>query len=212
MPFVLPPFYPILDVDVAAEHGWQADDLARACFDAGVGIVQVRAKSLGSAAFLALCDRIVRLAEPVRAMVVVNDRADVAALSGAGGVHVGQEDLTPAAVRAVCGPEIAVGLSTHTAAQIEAARADAIDYLAIGPVFDTGTKATGYDAVGLDLVRRAAANRAGHPVVAIGGITMERAHDVLGAGAASVAVITDLFRDGPPVSRIREWMRRVEGR
>ena len=107
------------------------------------------------------------LARTAGARLIVNDRADIAVLAGAAGVHVGQDDLTPRDVRTIAGDECVVGLSTHTDEQIEEAIASPISYFAIGPVFATGTKATGYDGVGLETVTRAAARGrdAGLPVV-----------------------------------------------
>jgi thiamine-phosphate pyrophosphorylase len=102
-----------------------------------------------------------------------------------------------------------IGRSTHTEAQIEAAAREPVDYIAIGPVFGTSTKDTGYGAVGLELVTRAA--RSGRPVVAIGGITLDTAKAVLGAGAASVAVIADLLATGDPTARVRQWIDAIGG-
>ena len=149
----------------------------------------------------------VELARPVDARVIVNDRADVAVLAAAAGVHVGQDDLAPADVRRVTGPDPIVGLSTHTSRQIEDALAQPISYLAIGPVFSTLTKATGYAAVGYEIVQQAAARAVsrGLPVVAIGGITLETAPRVIEAGAGSVAVITDLLT-ADPAARVREYL------
>jgi thiamine-phosphate pyrophosphorylase len=139
--------------------------------------------------------------------VIVNDRPDLARLSGAAGVHVGQDDLPPRAARDLLGPAASVGVSTHTPAQIDAAIREPISYLAIGPVFGTATKATGYDAGGLDLVRAAARGASGVPVVAIGGITLDRAPAVIAAGAAAVAVIGDLLVDGDPARRVAAYCR-----
>ena len=177
-------------------------DVARAFLSAGAKLLQLRCKSWGSAAFLDLANAVVEDANRADAAVIVNDRADVAALSHAHGLHVGQEDLTPADARAVIGAEALLGLSTHTADQWEAAVKDPICYIAIGPVFGTGTKDTGYQAVGLGTVTRAAdvARAAGLPTVAIGGITRANAVSVIDAGAASVAVISDLMRDDPEAS------------
>jgi thiamine-phosphate pyrophosphorylase len=132
----------------------------------------------------------------------------VAALSGAHGLHVGQDDLRPADARAVVGAAAILGLSTHTPAQWESAVREPVSYLAIGPVFGTGTKQTGYEAVGLGTVTRAAqaASRHGLPVVAIGGITLDNAASVIDAGAASVAVISDLIV-GDPEARCRSFLR-----
>jgi thiamine-phosphate pyrophosphorylase len=152
---------------------------------------------------------VVRAAEPYRAAVIVNDRADLAAMSRAAGVHVGQDDLAPAAARALVGEGAIVGLSTHTPAQVEAALAQPITYVAIGPVFGTASKDTGYTAVGLEMVQTAARLSRGLPVVAIGGITLETAPAVLAAGASCVAVIGDLVAGGDPRGRVAAYIRNL---
>jgi thiamine-phosphate pyrophosphorylase len=187
--------------------GWDPPDLAAAFLDGGATLIQVRAKQLPSGRFLSLCDRVVRVAEPYGAAVIVNDRVDLAVMSRAAGVHVGQDDLAPAAARELMGEAAIVGYSTHTTVQIEAALAQPISYVAVGPVFGTATKDTGYTAVGLDLVRSAAALARGLPVVAIGGITLETAPAVLEAGASCVAVIGDLLAGGDPRGRVAAYTR-----
>lgn len=177
----------------------------------GARLLQIRAKHAASGWLLDTASRIVERARAADALVIVNDRADVARLAHAHGVHVGQDDLSPRAVRSIVGDEAVVGLSTHTAAQIDAALGEPVSYIAVGPVFTTASKATGYDAVGLAHVR-AAADRArprGIPVVAIGGITLESAADVLEAGASSVAVIGDLLSTGEPQTRVRAYLQRL---
>ena len=134
-------------------------------------LIQVRAKRLPSGSFLTLCDAVVRAAESYGAAVIVNDRADLALMSGAAGAHVGQEDLAPRDVRKLLGPTAIVGYSTHTPEQLEAASSEPVSYIAIGPVFGTQTKATGYEPIGLTMVAEAARLSKGLPVVAIGGIT-----------------------------------------
>jgi thiamine-phosphate pyrophosphorylase len=196
----------ILDVDVAAARGWPVVDLARAFLDGGAPVVQLRAKRLASGPFLEYCDHIVTLAAACGATFIVNDRADLAKMSGAAGVHVGQEDLAPAAARALLGPAAVIGYSTHTVAQIEAALAEPVTYIAVGPVFGTRTKDTGYDAVGLELVTEAVRRARGRPVVAIGGITLANAASVIGAGAAGVAVITDLLSGPDPSRRVSAYL------
>jgi thiamine-phosphate pyrophosphorylase len=126
----------------------------------------------------------------------------------ADGVHLGQEDLPPRAARALLGDEALIGLSTHTLAQVEETIREPADYVAVGPVFATASKVTGYEAVGLLMVQAAA--RLVGPVVAIGGITLETAPSVIAAGAASVAVIGDLLATGDPTARVREYMSRLE--
>ena len=191
------------------DAGWTLVDFAAACIDGGATFLQIRAKGASSAWLLDATTAIVRRAQASGALVVVNDRADVARLAGAGGVHVGQTDLSPAAVRVVVGPAMLVGQSTHTPEQYEAAFSEPVDYVAIGPVFATPTKATGCDAVGLEGVRGAAARTAarGLPLVAIGGITLDRARSVREAGAQSVAVISDLLATGDPAARVRDYLR-----
>ena len=196
-------FHAILDTGAAQAAGWALPDLARAFLDGGALCIQIRAKALASGPLLDLCDAIVRLAEPYRARIIVHDRADIAAMSGAAGVHVGQEDLHPKAARAIVGPDAIVGVSTHTTDQVAAATDEPVSYIAIGPVFGTTTKATGYRALGLDLVTAAARQARGRPVVAIGGITLETAPAVLAAGADAVAIISDLLATSDPAERVR---------
>ena len=153
------------------------------------------------------------MAAPAGAQVIVNDRADVAALASAAGVHVGQDDLSPDAVRRLMGPDRIVGFSTHTVVQLDHAVQQPVTYVAVGPIFGTASKNTGYDPVGLALVEAAAARARprGLQVVAIGGITLERAADVIRAGADSVAIISDLLTSGDPRARVREFLRTLDG-
>jgi thiamine-phosphate pyrophosphorylase len=206
----VPILHAIVDVDTATRAGWAPIDLARAYLDGGAPLLQIRAKHLASGSFLNLCDDLVHAAKPYRASIVVNDRADLAALAKAAGVHVGQDDLAPAEARRLVGPGAIVGFSTHTVAQIEAAVREPISYLAVGPVFGTTTKDTGYSAVGLGLVSMAARLAGALPVVAIGGITLETAASVLEAGATSVAVIGDLLAHGNPQGRVAAYLQCLE--
>lgn len=213
----LPPFYAILDADVCARHGWTVPDLARACLAGGARLLQVRGKRVPSGPLLEMVDEVVAAAAGTGAVVIVNDRADIARLAGAGGVHVGQDDLPAADARTIVGPTALLGLSTHTPALVDRALAEPISYIAVGPVFATATKDTGCDPVGLDLVRYAFAapeagpGRAGGrvPVVAIGGITLDLAASVIDAGAASVSVVSDLFATGDPEARTRQYVQRL---
>jgi thiamine-phosphate pyrophosphorylase len=199
----------IVDVEASARAGWAPLALAGAFLDGGARLLQIRAKQLPSGSFLDLCDAVVAAAAPYGAMVIVNDRVDLARLSGAAGVHVGQDDLPVAAARAQLGPDAIVGTSTHTLAQIDLAVREAVTYVAVGPVFGTRTKDTGYAAVGLDLVSAAAQRAQGRPIVAIGGITLETAPLVIQAGASSVAVISDLLTGGDPRARVRAFVDRL---
>jgi thiamine-phosphate pyrophosphorylase len=198
----------ICDADVCARSGWTVEQFAAACLDGGARLLQLRAKHAASRVFLDMSIAVVTRARSYGATVVVNDRADIAAIAGAAGAHVGQDDLDVAAVRRLLMPPAIVGLSTHTTAQIDRGLLQPVAYLAIGPVFGTSTKETGYEAVGLEYVRMAArAAAARHiPVVAIGGITLARAREAIDAGAASVAVITDMLSTGDPTSRVRAYL------
>jgi len=175
--------------------------------DGGARCIQLRAKSLPAGRFLDLCDAVVHAASAYGAIVIVNDRVDLALMSAASGAHVGQDDLPPSAVRGLLGPEAIVGYSTHTVAQIELAAAEPVSYIAIGPVFGTRTKDTGYLAVGLELVAEAARRSRGRPVVAIGGITLATAPLVWQAGASAVAIISDLLEGGDPGGRVASYNR-----
>ena len=209
----IPRLNAIVDVEAAARAGWRPMDLTRALLDGGARFLQLRAKHLPSAELLDLAAAIAELARPRGARLIVNDRADLARLANADGVHLGQDDLPPAAVRAIVGGDAIVGVSTHTLDQIDRAVAEPVSYVAIGPVFGTTTKATGYEAVGLEIVRAAAerAARRGLPLVAIGGITLATAASVIASGAASVAVIGDLLATGDPEARTREYVVRLSG-
>lgn len=208
---MLPRLYAVCDANVCARAGWTLPDFASACIDGGATLLQIRAKHLPSRTVLAAADTIVARAASAGVTVIINDRADVARLSGAGGVHVGQDDLPPSDIRSIVGPAAVVGLSTHTPEQLAEALAEPVDYVAIGPVFTTSTKATGYDAVGLELVRQAADAAAARqlPLVAIGGINLDRAPAVIAAGAASIAVITDLLATNDPTARVRAYLDRL---
>jgi thiamine-phosphate pyrophosphorylase len=201
-----------VDVDVAAAAGWTPLALAGAFFDGGATVVQIRAKRLASGPLLELCDAVVALGQSYRARIIVNDRVDVARMAGAAGAHVGQEDLAAAAARALLGPDAILGCSTHDEAQVRAARDEPVSYIAVGPVFGTRTKDTGYDAVGLDFVRAARRLLPECPIVAIGGITLDTAVSVLEAGATSVAVIGDLVAHGDPAARVAGYNRLASAR
>ncbi len=199
--------YPIIDPDVCRARGLDPVAVARGCLVGGARLLQLRCKGTPSGAFLALSEELVLIARGHAAELIVNDRADIARLSGAAGVHVGQEDLPVEDVREVAGADAIVGLSTHDERQVDEAVAGSATYVAVGPIFGTATKETGYSARGLELVRYAAGR--GKPVVAIGGITLDRVERVVEAGASAVAVIGDLLTGGDPEARTREFLARL---
>ena len=199
----------IVDVDASTRASLIPLQVARAFLAAGARVLQVRAKTLGSRAFLELAAACVSAGRSCAASIIVNDRVDIARLSGAAGVHVGQDDLPPAEARRMLGSDAIVGFSTHTLSQVEAAVREPVSYIAVGPVFGTASKETGYDAVGATLVREAARVAGQVPIVAIGGITLDTVASVLDAGAASVAVISDLLTGGDPEQRARAFLQRL---
>lgn len=174
---------------------------AQAALDGGAAIIQLRVKERPAGQVLELASRLVALARG-RALVIVNDRADLAVLAGADGVHVGEEDLPVDAARAVVGPELLVGRSTRTLDDGLAALAGGADHVGFGPVFATATKRIEAAPRGLAMLAEVSA-RLGAPVVAIGGIGLDRIGEVAAAGAAAAAVIGALF-DGPDPRRRAE--------
>lgn len=196
---MLPHFYPILDTAVLARRGLPVIDTARAILDAGAKILQLRHKDFFSRDVFAEAERIAGLCRRAGARFMINDRADIAALLGAG-LHLGQEDLTPTQARAVLKTGM-IGYSTHNETQLRAALNEPADYLAIGPIFATSTKENPDPIVGLTDLRRLRPIT-DRPLVAIGGITRANALSVLESGADSVAVISDLTPENA-----REWLR-----
>jgi thiamine-phosphate pyrophosphorylase len=209
MPLRLQPLYPIVDVGVCRLRALDPLAVLDAYLAGGARFIQLRDKTTRTGPLAALADQAVLRAHAAGASLVVNDRADVAKLTGADGVHVGQEDLPVSDVRLVVGEEAIVGLSTHDEAQVDRAIETSATYIAVGPIYGTSTKDTGYTARGLDLLRYAVARAGGRPLVAIGGITLDRAPEVLAAGAASVAIISDLLT-ADPTGRVREFFTAVD--
>lgn len=198
-----PFLYAILDASLL--RGRPPFEVARALAEGGSRLVQVRAKGLADRALVPLVREVMAACRPEGVPVVVNDRPDVARITGADGLHLGQRDVEPGDARRVVGDRVIVGVSTHGEAELARALGEPVDYLAVGPVFETDTKPDHEPVVGTALVRRAAASarRAGLPLVAIGGITRKNAADVIAAGADGVAVISDLLAAGDPASSAR---------
>jgi thiamine-phosphate pyrophosphorylase len=179
--------------------------LARELFDGGARLLQVRNKNASARELLSQVVAILELA-PKDSRVIVNDRADVALLAGAGGVHLGQNDLPPQRIRNILSPNQALGFSTHSPGQAVEALMLPVDYIAAGPVFPTSTKGDADPVIGLKGLQEIC-SRSSRPVVAIGGITMANAREVFACGAASVAVISDLLKSGDVARRTEEWLR-----
>jgi len=173
--------------------------------ESGVELIQYRNKKNPSRTVFEVSSNLARFLSSRGVRFIVNDRADVAALAAAGGVHVGQEDLDVEEARAICGPSRWVGVSTHTLEQVEQADKTSANYIAVGPIFATDTKENPEEVVGVDFVRRAR-ERTRKPLVAIGGITPERAPAIFRAGADSVAVARDLLSASDPAARARQFL------
>ena len=204
--FRLPPLYPIVDVrEESPDAIERALALGVELAAAGVTLVQLRAKALAAGTMTALASRIVTAFAARDARVIVNDRADVALAAAAAGVHVGDDDLPVFAAREVLGPRAIIGYSTHSTEDVLAAASLPADYLGFGPVFDTPTKAGVREPRGLERLA-AACRMAVQPVVAIGGVTLATAPLCWRAGAASVAVISDIERAHDRAALVRAYV------
>jgi thiamine-phosphate pyrophosphorylase len=182
---------------------WDPVEQARAACAAGAGVVQLRAKRAGDRDALAWAERIRELTRAAGALFVVNDRFDLALLAQADGVHLGQEDLPPARVPEAARASLLVGRSTHTLEQARRALAEAVDYLAFGPVFGTRTKETPWEPRGTQALFQVVALAAPLPVVAIGGIHAGNLLEVARAGAGA-AVVSAVAAAADPEAAARE--------
>ena len=200
----LPPFYPIIDTGCLARMSIEPATVARALADGGVGIAQFRHKGPYSRAVFEQAEEVAAILRAAEILLVVNDRADIALLLAAAGVHVGQDDLEVFKVRALVGDAAAIGLSTHNEDQLRAGSRTGADYLAIGPIFQTASKENPDPLVGVSRLQRLRSLSA-KPLAAIGGIQLTNARQVLAAGADSVAVISDLVGEDLN-GRIRNWV------
>ena len=217
MSLVFPPLYAIID---AALLKTSELSFAEMMVESGVELLQYRNKRATSRELFevsqSISARLSRLAsaEAYEPRFMMNDRADIARLVKAQGVHVGQQDLSVAEARAIVGRDAWVGVSTHSLAQLDAADKTSADYIAFGPIFPTSSKENPDPVVGLDLLREARQHTR-KPLVAIGGITLERASETFRAGADSLAVARDLIVSEHPEARARLFLQeaaRVRGR
>ena len=209
MSLVFPPLYAIID---AALLKTSELSFAEMMAESGVELLQYRNKHATSRelfdASQSISAKLSRLARAgaYEPRFIVNDRADIALLVKAKGVHVGQQDLSVEEARTVVGRSGWVGVSTHSLAQLDAADETSADYIAFGPIFATTSKENPDPVVGLELLREAR-QRTRKPLVAIGGITLERAADTFRAGADSLAVLRDLIVSEDPAARARLFLR-----
>jgi thiamine-phosphate pyrophosphorylase len=198
----LPPLYVILDAVLLPSD---PVEFLKRLMKAGARLFQYRNKTAPAREVLQAVQALTVTARQEKALFLANDRPDIARLAWANGVHVGQDDLEVAAARAIVGPDAIVGISTHNLEQLEAAAATDADYIAVGPVFETKSKVQPDPVVGLELIREAR-RLTRKPLVAIGGITLERAGEVFRAGADSVAVISDILAAKNPPARVKQYL------
>ena len=201
--FSLPPLYPILNLD----SGSSVIPLASRYFQLGLELLQLRGKALSSNEFIELAGPIIaeRNKRSPRTRIIINDRLELALSLEADGVHLGQDDASPASARVLLGPEKVIGFSTHTLAQLAKAQSLPVQYLGFGPVFSTASKDNPDPEVGLSLLQQAV-SLSGIPLVAIGGINTKNAAQVYATGAASVAVISDLAAIESVESRVADYL------
>ena len=196
-----PRLYAIVDAQVLSVRAVSLEDFASGLRAAGVTLVQYRDKTGSPRQILQAAAVLREIFSGSNTTLLMNDRADFAVLAGFDGVHVGQDDLSPEDARAVVGPHRIVGVSTHNDDQLRAADQTSADYIAIGPIFATGTKQNPDPVVGLAGIRNARVLTR-KPLVAIGGITRENARSVIDAGADSVAVISALTVPGNSAEQV----------
>jgi len=203
MALALPRLYAILDASQARER--TLSSVCEIFLGAGVRLIQYRHKAGSSRQLFEDSVALGRLVHQAGGTFIVNDRADIARAAGAHGVHVGQEDLPIEMARGIIGLGKIVGYSTHNLEQVIEADRSSADYIALGPIFATASKERPDPVVGLEGLRRAReATR--KPLVAIGGITLARAREVIDAGADSVAVIGDLLGAPDLSARARAFL------
>ena len=203
----IPRLYPIIDLEISPHP---LEFLIREFATAGLTWVQLRDKKANSGQLFANAQRLVELARLHGLTTIVNDRADIAWLSGADGVHVGQEDLPVEDARKIVGSKKIVGYSTHNLAQALEADESSADYIAIGPVFATTSKANPDPIVPLEELEEIR-SRVKKPIVAIGGITSQNAAGLFAIGLDSVAVIRDLVTASDIHAKIRQFLKATEG-
>ena len=204
MNFRLPPVYPITDKRLAGKSTHLA--IVRELVRGGATLIQIRDKETPAGELLEDLCRCVEYGAKYDVRIIVNDRCDLALLSGAAGAHIGMEDLPPAAARKLLGRKAVIGFSNHLPAQVTPSNRLPIQYIGFGPIFATSTKMDAATAVGL-VGLRVACRKSVLPVVAIGGIELERIPEVLEAGAASAAVVSTLMKSKSLARRMEQLLK-----
>ncbi|GHE46804.1 thiamine-phosphate synthase [Camelimonas fluminis] len=189
-------FYPIVD-----SVAW-VDRLVRC----GVRTVQLRAKELDHADAVAMIRAALAITLPADVQLIVNDYWQAAIDAGAGHLHLGQEDLAEADLTAIRNAGLTLGVSTHDEAELETALAARPDYVALGPIWPTTLKVMRFAPQGLERISEWKRRLGATPLIAIGGVTLERAPDVFAAGADSIAVVSDVTMNADPEARVAAWL------
>lgn len=200
-----PTLYVVLDRTAA--RGRHLEEILEAAAAAGCRMIQLREKEWPSGRLWPLAERLRARARAARMTFIVNDRVDLALALDADGVHLGQDDLPPGPARALLRPGMVLGISTHSAEQARAAQAAGADYVAVGSMFPTSTKAD-FDLVGPDLIRKLRPEIS-VPLVGIGGITADNVHEVIAAGADGVAVISAVCGASDPRQASARFIERI---
>ena len=205
MTLSIPRLYPITDARLTGlSHREQIERLAAG----GATFIQLREKLAAPREFYESALEAMKVARRLGVQIIINDRVDIAMAVAADGVHLGQDDLPPERVRALVGQSRIIGFSTHNLKQALEADSTPVDYIAIGPVFQTSTKEKPDPVVGLEALGEIK-HRISKPLVAIGGITLDRAQETIAAGADSLAIISDLYVTGDIAGRARDYFERV---
>ena len=207
MSFRVPRVYPITDTKLS---GLSHVEQVRQLIEGGATLIQLREKDLSPREFYREAEVALKLARTHGVRLIINDRVDIALALKADGTHLGQADLPPAEARKILGDEAIIGFSTHNIEQARAASTLPVDYLAVGPIFSTTSKKAPDPVVGLPGLRDIRTVIYRLPIVAIGGITLANASEVLGSGADSVAMISGLLANGNAASRMRESLKMMK--
>lgn len=202
---MIPKLYPITDARLSGlSHAEQVERFAAG----GATLIQLRDKTASPRQFYEAAVEALQVARSLKVRIIINDRVDIAIAVGADGVHIGQDDLPPEKARALVGENRLIGYSTHDLQQAIRADSMPVDYVAIGPVFQTSTKENPDPVVGLQALGLIK-SQITKPLVAIGGITLAQAAAVLQAGADSLAIISDLFATGDITARVRQYLQHL---
>ena len=190
--------------------GWKLRDAVRAAAASGAGMIQLREKNMSGVEMIRLADELREALEGTGCAFTVNDRIDVAMACGAEGVHLGQADFPLPRARAIAGDALFYGVTAGRSAWASRAAAEGADYIGVGPICETGSKADARVSIGPEGFRRIIEHAPGLPAVAIGGVGMENVEAIVEAGASGVAVIGAVMGASNPEAATRDLRNRIE--